>query len=237
MSPSTLRRCSARGERWSTAIRGTGAGTVRGGPASRSAAGDGVSDGIRGTIPGTARGDLGTARGTIPGTGPDGAGGPDGTADTTIIPVRDGAADTDGPIIRILYGAPIPTPRLRGPATGWDRASEARRRDRCGAAEATDGTISACAPTTAAVRRGTVTIRAVRRAETVTTIPTVIPAGTPTTAAAAITAAVRRPTTAAVRRREVPEAARAAVRVRPLRAEATGIRADGNGSLINVKIR
>ena len=157
-----------------------------------------------------------------PGTIPDGAGGPDGTADTTIIPAR-GGEDTDAPIIRISYGGPIPTLRLRELATAWDRVSEARRRDRCGAAAATAGTISACAPTTAAVRRGAATIRAARRAEAVTTIPTVIPAAAPTTAAAAITAAVRRLTAGAVRRREVPEAARAAVRERPLRAAAIAV--------------
>lgn len=100
MSP----RCSVRGVRWFTAIRGTTAGTGRGDPVSRSAAGAGASGGIRGTIPGTARGGRGIVRGTIPGTVPDGVGAPDGTAEDIIItdPAggRVGAADTDRTVLR-----------------------------------------------------------------------------------------------------------------------------------------
>ena len=76
-------------------------------------------------------------------------------------------------------------------------------------------------------------IRAARRAAAAdTTITaTATPAATPTTGATAITAAVRRPTTAAVRLRRAAVTAevRAAGRVRPLREAATGTPADVNG--------
>ena len=60
---------------------------------------------------------------------------------------------------------------------------------------------------------------------------TATPAATPTTGATAITAAVRRPTTAAVRLRRAAVTAevRAAGRVRPLREAATGTPVDVNG--------
>ena len=201
--------------------------------ASRSAAGAGASGGTRGTIPGTDPvGDRGTVRGTTPGTDRAGAGVPDGTG---IIMVPDGGrAGTDGLIIRTSCAGPIPTRRLREPATAWDRVPARNRPGRCAAAAAAAGTPSACATTAAGgTRSADAIIRAARRAAAAdTTITaTATPAATPTTGATAITAAVRRPTTAAVRLRRAAVTAevRAAGRVRPLREAATGTPADVNG--------
>ena len=175
--------------------------------------------------------DRGTVRGTTPGTDRAGAGVPDGTG---IIMFPDGGrAGTDGLIIRTSCAGPIPTRRLREPATAWDRVPARNRPGRCAAAAAAAGTPSACATTAAGgTRSADAIIRAARRAAAAvtTTAITAIPAATPTTGATAITAAVRRPTTAAVRRRAAVTAeVRAAGRVRPLREAATGTPADVNG--------
>ena len=133
-----------------------------------------------------------------------------------------------------IVSGPIPTRRLREPATAWDRVPARNRPGRCAAAAAAAGTPSACATTAAGgTRSADAIIRAARRAAAAdTTITaTATPAATPTTGATAITAAVRRPTTAAVRLRRAAVTAevRAAGRVRPLREAATGTPADVNG--------
>ena len=122
----------------------------------------------------------------------------------------------------------------REPATAWDRVPARNRPGRCAAAAAAAGTPSACATTAAGgTRPEDAIIRAARRAAAAdTTITaTATPAATPTTGATAITAAVRRPTTAAVRLRRAAVTAevRAAGRVRPLREAATGTPVDVNG--------
>ena len=193
---------------------------------------------MRGTIPGTDLGARGTVRGIIPGTVPVGAGDPDGTAAdiTTGGRITAGAADTGVLTSRISCVGPIPTRRLREPATEWARVTAPRRRDRCGAAVPAAGATSACGAAVAAVRRAGAIIREVRRAVTAaavtTTITTAIPAAIPTIAAEAITAeaAVRRPiTVAGLLRAAVPAAGRAADRERPLREAATVTPEAGNG--------
>ena len=79
-----------------------------------------------------------------------GAGGPDGTADIIYGPGSGAGLDTDGLISQTSCAGPIPTRRLREPATAWDRIPEVRNRPgRCAAAAAAAGTPSACATTAA----------------------------------------------------------------------------------------
>lgn len=76
-----------------------------------------------------------------------------------------GRAGTDGLIIRTSCAGPIPTRRLREPATAWDRVPARNRPGRCAAAAAAAGTPSACATTAAGgTRPEDAIIRAARRA-------------------------------------------------------------------------
>lgn len=201
MSP----RCSETGVRWSMPIRGTTAGTGRGDPVSRSAAGAGASGGTRGIIRGTDPG----ARGTVRGTDPVGvmAGGtvgvPAGTADT-------GMADTEG---MEIIGA---TGRITIVAAGSAvllAMFPAGRRAGCVTADPPRRTVTAGA----ALRRGAVEVPYIK-AEGATAIRRFTAAAAAGEAAAAITA-VRGTTTGTI-----PTAIIRAVRppVRPpVRAEAT----------------